>query len=146
MAATIPARRLWATSAAMRRCRAPAAAAALAALGASAVPSAPALSAGAATGSAERTDRPSSASRGQELYGEINERLARLVAQFERAGGSGGSAAAAAPAQIVATSGGKRVRLVTFDLDDTLWGTWAVLTKAHQVKQAYMEEHYPRIT
>lgn len=41
--------------------------------------------------------------------------------------------------------GGKRPRLVTFDLDDTLWDTWVVLTTAHQTKQHFVEERYPKI-
>ena len=41
--------------------------------------------------------------------------------------------------------GGSRPRLVTFDLDDTLWDTWVVLKQAHVVKQAYITAHYPRI-
>jgi HAD superfamily hydrolase (TIGR01549 family) len=107
---------------------------------------------------AEVTDRFSSASRGQELLGECNERLTRLVAHFAGSSTSGSSSSgsssavvkaqpAASPAFEIGKVGFKRkVRLVTFDLDDTLWDTWSVLTQAHRVKQSYMEDHYPRIT
>eukprot|EP01043_Picozoa_sp_COSAG02_P003413 COSAG02_NODE_83_length_39665_cov_25.213719_12_plen_360_part_00 len=100
---------------------------------------------------AEVTDRPSSSSRGQELLAECNERLARLASHFATAppgsSGTGAAPSAASAAFEINTDGFKRkVRLVTFDLDDTLWDTWSVLTRAHQVKQEYMERHYPRIT
>lgn len=100
---------------------------------------------------AEVTDRLSSNSRGQELLAECNERLTRLVAHFvtatARSSGAELAPSAASPAFEINKDGFKRkVRLVTFDLDDTLWDTWSVLTRAHRVKQEYMEQHYPRIT
>ena len=95
---------------------------------------------------AERTSRYSSTSRGQELLGECQERLARLQARLAP---PDAATPAEMPAAVVradaAAFGRRRVRLVTFDLDDTLWDTWAVLTRAHEVKQAYVEENYPRI-
>ena len=128
---------------------------ALASVGTTAVGSTAAWAAAScqATGGAEVTDRLSSSSRGHELLAECNERLTRLIAHFSTAapasgGGSGGRAlvSAASPAFEINKGGFKRkVRLVTFDLDDTLWDTWSVLTRAHQVKQSYLEQHYPRI-
>ena len=103
------------------------------------------------TSTAEVTDRLSSSSRGQELLAECNERLTRLLSHFAAAEPRNSVVAAApsaaSPAFEINKHGfNRRVRLVTFDLDDTLWDTWSVLTKAHQVKQEYMEKHYPRIT
>lgn len=125
---------------------------ALASVGTTAVGSTAAWAAAScqAGGGAEVTDRLSSSSRGQELLAECNERLTRLVAHFPTAAparsGGGALVSAASPAFEINKGGFKRkVRLVTFDLDDTLWDTWSVLTRAHQVKQSYVEQHYPRI-
>ena len=32
---------------------------------------------------------------------------------------------------------------MTFDLDDTLWDTWSVLTQAHATKQQHLERYHP---
>ena len=78
---------------------------------------------------AERTSRYSSTSRGQELLGECQERLARLQARLAPPDAT--SVDEAVVRADAAAFGRRRVRLVTFDLDDTLWDTWAVLTRAH---------------
>ena len=113
-------------------------------LGALGVGGAPPVAAAQPSG-AERTSRPSSTSRGQELLGECQERLARLQARLAPPDAATPTTPEAVVRADAAAFGRRPVRLVTFDLDDTLWDTWAVLTRAHEVKQAYVEENYPRI-
>ena len=44
-----------------------------------------------------------------------------------------------------AGAGGRRVRLVTFDLDDCLWDSVAVMTRAEEARQAALAAEFPRI-
>ena len=46
---------------------------------------------------------------------------------------------------LVAGTGGRRVRLVTFDLDDCLWDSVAVMTRSEEARQAALAAEFPRI-
>jgi putative hydrolase of the HAD superfamily len=37
------------------------------------------------------------------------------------------------------------IRVITFDLDDTLWDVWPIVERAEQRLHRWLEEHYPRI-
>lgn len=89
-------------------------------------------------------------SREEEDLAEVLERLDRILSQLRPSrGGDGssgvtGSVGTGARGRDMAMGWDSPPKMITFDLDDTLWDTWSVLTKAHIAKQRHLEHSHPR--